>query len=231
MKDPLQTAAHSRHATRLGAIVLSFVLLGCESAPAADPAASAPEVNYEGLEIVAGKRLDVAQVRPGVDFAAYSAVRFVEPELAFQTPDRSQRQFPLNEAQKQRFRDMLAAEFEKELSRLESLELATEPGPDVLTLSVRVQDIAVAVSDESLSRASRGAAFLEASGDATVVLELKDSQSNQILARGVDTRSVEGVAVRQRGDTMVTRFESADKVVSKWAATARTAIDALTSER
>ena len=217
---------------RISALILASAwMLGCESAPAADPAASAPEVNYEGLETVAGKRLDIAQVRPGVDFAAYSAVRFAEPELAFQTPDRSQHQFPLSEEQKQRFRNMLASAFEKELGRLESLELVTAPGPEVLTLSVRVQDIAVEISDESLSRASRGAAFLEASGDATVVLELKDSQSNEILARGVDTRSVEGVAMRQRGDQMVTRFEAADKVVGKWATTARNALDALTSDR
>ena len=220
-----------RRSVGFAAILVSAYLFGCGSAPAADPASNVPEVNYEGLETVPAKRVDIAQVRPGVDFSAYTGVRLIEPELAFQTPDRSQRQFPLNEAQKQRFRNLLAEAFEKELGRLESLELVTAPGPDVLTLSVRVQDIAVEVTDESLSRVSRGAAFLQASGDATVILELKDSQSNEILARGVDTRTVEGVAMRQRGDQMITRFEAADKVVGKWAVTARSALDALTSDR
>lgn len=230
MKMRFEAATNGRFAAPLIALV-SVCLFGCETAPAADPVVAAPEVNYEGLETVGSRRLDIAQVRPGVDFAAYTGVLLREPELAFQTPDRSEGQFPLSEAQKDRFRGMLATEFEAQLGRLDSLELVTEPGPEVLALNVRVQDIAVSVSADSVGRVGRAAAVLEASGDATVVLELEDSRSNEILARGVDTRTVEGVALRQRGDAMVTRFEAAEKVVEKWAATARSALDALTSDR
>jgi hypothetical protein len=230
MKKRIEAATGGRLAAPL-VVLVSVCLFGCETAPAADPVAAEPEVNYEGLETVRSRRLDIVQVRPGVDFAAYTGVLLREPELAFQTPDRGERQFPLSEAQKDRFRNMLATEFEKELGKLDSLDLVTESGSDVVALSIRVQDIAVTVSAESLGRVGRAAAVLEASADATVVLELKDSLSNEILARGVDTRSVEGAAMRQHGDTMVTRFEAAEKVVEKWAATARTALDALTSSR
>lgn len=230
MKKRIEAATNSRFAAPI-VILISGCLFGCEIALTADPVSSAPEVNYEGLATVTSRSLDIAQVRPGVDFSAYTSVLLREPELAFQTPDRSEREFPLSEAQKDRFRGMLAAEFEKELGKLDSLELVTEPGRDVLALSVRVQDIVVSVSAKTLSRVGRGAAVLEASGDATVVLELEDSQSSEILARGVDTRTVEGAALRQRGDSMVTRFEAAEKVVEKWAAITRAALDTLTSDR
>ncbi|MEL7538094.1 MAG: DUF3313 family protein [Pseudomonadota bacterium] len=207
---------------------LSLALAACETSPVAATVPVSADVNYDGLATVPSRSLDIAQVRPNVDFGAYTAVMLREPELAFRTPDRAVREFPLTDTQKQRLRDMLSSAFRKELAKLDALALVDAPGPQVLALDIRVHDIAASVSDQAVGRGSRQSAVLQASADATVVLDLKDSESNQILARGVDTRSVDGVAFMPRGDDVVTRFEAGDKVVARWAATARSSLDALT---
>lgn len=70
---------------------------------------------------------------------------------------------------------------------------------------------------------------LRAVGEATLILELRDSQSEQILARGVDTRAVQGAALGQDGG-MVTRWEDVEKLCARWASMARSHLDALVDQ-
>lgn len=223
--------SNARPARTLALALAAGFLVGCAAPRVSAPVAAEAGLNYEGLASVYSRALAIAQVRPGVDFSAYSGVMLRAPELAFRTPDRAVREFPLSPAQKDRFRDVLAEAFAQEFRKLASLELVDEPGPDVLALRIRVQDITVTVQPRALGGAGRAAALLEASGDATVVLELSDSQSNEILARGVDTQTVTGVAARQQGEGMRTNFEDAAEVSAKWASIARAGLDDLTAGR
>jgi len=70
---------------------------------------------------------------------------------------------------------------------------------------------------------------LTAVGEATLILELRDSQSEQILARGVETRAVQGAALGQGGE-MLTRWEDVEKLCSRWASLARARLDALVDQ-
>lgn len=218
----------SRHALTVAVTSLTLVAMlhGCASTATTDVAA----VNYEGLATVRSRAFDIAQVRPGTDFSAYSRLELGTPELAYRTPDRSERQFPLNEEQKARFRENLVSAFDKEFASLQALELAGEPGPDTLVLAVRVEDIVVMVAPGAVGRAGRGAALLEASAGAVLTLELRDSQSNEILARGVDAADVSGGALRTPEGELRTRFESPEKVLETWAAKARTGVENLLGE-
>ena len=156
-------------------------------------------------------------------FSEYDGVVLNAPELAFRAPDRSQKQFPLDESQKQRFQDVLAAAFSLELSNLRNLELRDQPGPGVLKLTIRVENITATVPS---GKSVQIGFALTAVGEATLILELSDSQSEQILARGVETRAVQGAALGQGGD-MVTRWEDVEKLCSRWASMARSRLDVL----
>jgi hypothetical protein len=208
------------------AIVAGSALAGCASAPAGAPAPAPSAVNYEGLATIRSRAFDTAQVRPGTDFGGYSRIILLTPELAYRTPDEAAMEFPLTEEQKTRFRDALSAAFEKEFAGLGSLALTDTPGPGTLALHVRVQDIVVKVAPRSVGRGGRSGALLEASSDAVIVVELHDSQSNSILARGVDAASARGAATRS-SDQVKTRFESSGKVVDQWAKITRNGVDAL----
>ena len=170
-------------------------------------------------------------LRPGVDFANYSRLLLGVPELAYRTADPAEREVPLTEEQQERFRDGLVAAFDEEFADFRALELTAEPGAGTLTLDVRVQDIVASVARQPVGRSGRAAALLEASGDAVIVIELRDAQSNEILARGVDSGSSSGAAIRTADAGLRTRFQSAEELVIDWARKARTGLESLLTER
>jgi len=212
-----------RQTPELCLLVLSLSALGCTTQQAA---VISTTINYEGLAEVSRPYFDVAQVRPETDFGGYDGVIVIAPELAFRTPDRSEMQFPLDEDQKRRFRATLAEAFSQEFSNLTNLDLKDKPGPGTLQLTVRVENITVTVPS---GRSPQLGFALSAVGEATLILELHDSESGEILARGIDTRAVQGAAVRQGGD-MLTRWEEVEKLCARWASMARTRLDALVEQ-
>jgi hypothetical protein len=212
-----------RQALKLCLVVLVASVAACSSQP---PAAISSTINYEGLAEVSRPYFDVAQVRPETVFSEYDGVIVNSLELAFRTPDRSEKQFPLDETQKRRFEELLAAEFSLELSKLQNLELRDRPGASILELTVRVENITATVPS---GQGMQMGFALRAVGEATLILELRDSQSEQILARGVDTRAVQGAALGQDGG-MVTRWEDVEKLCARWASMARSHLDALVDQ-
>lgn len=204
-------------------VLMAFLLGGC----AAEPGIRADAVpDYEGLVEVRSKRFETVRVRPGVDFTAYDAVHILEPELEFRPIDRAQPEFPLDNEQKSRFRDMLAGAFQDEFAANGRIAVVNHDGAEVLTLTVRVVDIAVTVPPRAVARGGRGAIALEATGNVTLVLEVRDSESGAVLARGVDTAGVTGAA-RVDGTDMITRWDDVDRVCDRWAAAARAGLEAL----
>jgi hypothetical protein len=220
-----------RFATYLATPLAIALLGGCSSMPAPRAEAGVTEVNYEGLATVSSRAFDVAQVRPGADLQIYARLQIGTPELAFRTPDRADRQFPLSGKQVDRFRDGLIAAFDAEFAGFGQLEIVDEPGPDTLALDIRVEDIVATVAPSAVGRAGRAAAVLEASGAAVIIVEVRNSQSNEILARGVDAGKASGGALRTSGDEMQMRFESGERVVARWAAITRTGLENLLKER
>ncbi len=187
-------------------------------------------LNYEGLTDVTVRTLDHAQVRPDVVFSVYTGVMLDDVTVAFRTPDRSQRQFPLDDEQKTRFHELLSQAYLSELAALRNLELVSEPGRDILQLSIRVQDVAATAVPRSVANVGRAAMALQAVGEATLVIEVFDSQSGEILARGVDTKAIEGAAMAQDGG-LVSRWEDVDKLCAQWASTTRQRLESLIDGR
>jgi hypothetical protein len=201
-------------------------LCGCSASTSDAATRDSSAINLDGLASVKSRSLDIAQVRPGTNFADYSGLFLSRPELAYRTPDHSKKEYALTEEQQTRFHEIVTQAFQSEFSKMQSMQVVGERGPGILELSVRIQDIVAKVAPGSLSPVGRGAAFLEASATATLVIELSDSVSNELLARGVDTSNVEGAAMRQ-GREMVTRWEGVEELSELWASVARTGVSSL----
>ena len=152
---------------RLGILFLALFAAG---ACGPQPTQTKPvgKVNIEGLQPVTARNFEAAFVRPGVRFASYRKLMVDELELAFRTPDREQNQFPIGEDQKTRFRAAMATAFGEELGELEAAEIVTEPGPDVLALHVRVQDIVARAPGRRVG-AGRAGFALETVGEMMLV--------------------------------------------------------------
>ncbi len=203
--------------------LLILGLGGCSSQPVMP---TTIDLNYEGLQTVRSDRFSQGQVRPGVDFTQYEAVYVNEPELDFRTPDRSQQEFPLTDEQKNRFRDTLIASFVEEFTENSSITFVDKTGARVITLDVRVLDIAARIPGRSVGRVGRGGFALDATGSVTFVLEVSDSETGEILARGVETRALQGAATRADGG-MTTTWEGVDVLTDRWAEASRTGLEAL----
>jgi len=186
--------------------------------------------NYEGLTEVRVQTLDHAQLRTSVVFSVYTGVMLDDIELAFRTPDRSAQEFSLSDEQKDSLHAALTSAFMSEFVRMQNLELVDAPGRDVLRLSVRVQDITAAISTGSGSNRGRAAMALQAVGEVTLVLELFDSQTGEILARAVDTRVVEGAAIAQDG-VVISKWDGIERLCARWASTARMRLESLLGAR
>lgn len=201
------------------AVVLAIGCAACSAQPRqAATAASLPAT--PGLDRVPIKGLDAAEIRPGTRFSTYSGLFLEAPALVFRPVDPATPKVTIADEQRQRFLDALDAALRQELAGLRELPPASAAGPGILALKVTVEDIAISVAPDTVSRGGWGSLLLHAVGEATLVLELRDSASGELLARGIDARAVKGTAMSRDGG-MVTRWEGVQELCAHWAVATR----------
>jgi hypothetical protein len=113
---------------------------------------------------------------------------------AFGNRSNGQSAFTVKEESKTEFNKILKEEFVKELSKLERYQIVDQAGPDVLLLVGGVIDVESNVPpylDAPSLAGAAGGIHLTSIGAATLVIELRDSQSNEVLARAGDRRAAE----------------------------------------
>ena len=113
---------------------------------------------------------------------------------------------------------------------MQTPQLVTEAGPGVLRFDVRVQDITAQVPPRMAGRVGRAAVFLEALGEVTLVLELFDSESGEILARAIDKAALQGAGMRD-GSDVLTKWDGVAALCEHWAATTRERLEAVLGSR
>jgi hypothetical protein len=157
------------------------------------------EVTHDGLVRVQKSVVDAAWVKPTLDLTPYKKLMVVSQGIAFRKLDpvntyqaRRESQFPVKEENKERLSRELKTAFETELAKLERYEIVNAPGPDVLLLTGAIIDVVSNIPpDIDSARYGRGGVYLTSIGDATLVIELRDSESGEILARAADRRAAE----------------------------------------
>lgn len=112
--------------------------------------------------------------------------------------------------------------FERELARSERFELTDEVGPEVLAVWGGLLDV---VSFVPPQRAGRDNIFLRRVGEATLVIELRDSETHATLMRIMDRRA----AGRSPGSVMisnpVTNAADVRRLANTWARLFRQRLD------
>ena len=116
--------------------------------------------------------------------------------------------------------------FVTEFANLQNIEVVEQPGPTVLDLHVRVQDITATLPGRRVGDVGRATFALEAIGEVTLVIELRDSESEEVLVRVFDQRAVEGVAMFQDNQT-VSRWPDIEQLCQQWALRVREGLDVL----
>ena len=203
-----------------------FAMLVSACAPQPTQPLDKSSFDFEGLQQFDSRVFTALFGRPGTDFTAYDGVILDNVQVAYRTPDRSQNQFPLDESKKGEFRDLVKRTFVAEFENLRNIEVVGQPGPTVLDLHVRVQDITATLPGRRVGQTGRATFALEALGEVTLVLELRDSESEEVLVRVFDQRAVEGVAMFQDGQT-ISRWPDIERLCQQWALRVREGLDVL----
>jgi hypothetical protein len=178
--------------------VATIAIAGCTAtAPTVDTSADA-EMTFDGLYPVRDSRADLAWARADVDLAQYSKIMLQGVGVEYRPGGESGKSFSartrggpyeVTEAQKARFQSMMREAFLEELETSEHFTIVAEPGPDVLLIRGALLDVVSFVPPEPIG--GRSDVYLSKVGEATIVLELRDSITEAILARAVDRRAAE----------------------------------------
>jgi hypothetical protein len=204
-------------------LALSLAALGCTGSLAATSPAG--PVGSDGLVRLQALGLDEFSVRPNTDLASYRKV-IVEPaQVEFKkgwlkdinrTRDLSRWLVPQDQ---QNIADMTAETLHAvvlEAFKARGYEIATAPGPGVLRVSPRVANLYVNAPDVPAAAPSRD--FNIYAGDATLILEARDSATDSLLARVVDSGTAHALSPRRNAAFALTNQFWFDAMFRQWTA-------------
>jgi hypothetical protein len=181
------------------------------------------EVTHDGLVRVEKSVVDAAWVKPDLDLTPYKKLMVVSQGVSFRKlkpvsdfQARSESQFPVKEENKQQLSDILKEAFSEELAKNERYQVVTTPGPDVLLIVGAVIDVVSNIPpDVDSAKFGRGGVYLTSVGEATLVIELRDSESGEILARAADRRAAESAFAFEVNN--VTAWSEVRRLARSWA--------------
>lgn len=192
------------------------LIVACFALPAV---AAKPAANWDGLVEVKSPKMDVAYLMPGADFRSYGKVMLDKPEVAFRKNwlrdinSGMMRRVDEDDARKilstvqANTTDIFAEAFSKA-----GYEIVTVPGDDVLRVRSAVIDLSVTAPDTMTSGRTR--TYTANAGEATLVLELRDSMSNALLGRVLDRRETRGLPGFSNSVTNLSEYRS---LARQWA--------------
>ena len=187
-------------------------------------------MSHDGLEKIKVKGIDLAYSRPGASLAGYNKLIIDPVEVAFRKdwdPNRTGSRMKLDTKEREDIRTGVAQvvqeEFAKEISKGGTYQVVTEAGPDVLRLRANIADLYVNAPDTMT--AGRTRTYTVSAGEMTLVGDLVDSESGQVIARVVDRRESQGTGMMTLTNSVVNRQE-ASIIASSWARILRKRLDA-----
>jgi hypothetical protein len=131
--------------------------------------------------------------------------------------------YEVTEEQKARFEQVVSEAFREEMARSERFEIVDEPGPDVLLIRGALLDVVSYVPPDDV--AGRVEVYLSSVGEATLVIEIRDSITNAIMARAIDRGAAEDTS-RMFNSNRVTNRAEVRRLVQRWARALREGLEA-----
>jgi hypothetical protein len=219
--------------------MLALSAIGCSSAPGFKEGED-EEITFDGLHRMSGTVMDVVWARPDIDLKGYTKVMLQGIGVEFRPVTgpysgragtssmrrSNETEFQLDAATQQLFIDEISAAFDEEMARSDVFTIVEEPGPDVLLIRGGLLDVVSRVPPETVGRSE---IWIDRVGEATLVLEIRDSESNAIFARGVDRRAAQRSGQMTPSNRVTNRAE-VRRLGRRWANMLRTGLETLIAE-
>ncbi len=217
---------------RLSLLAAATVLAsGCAgSSPTIDTTDEAG-MTFDGLYPVKGGSADMAWARPGADISQYTKIMLQGVGIEYRPGGETGRlynsrsnadHYEITEKQKARLEELLREAFREELGKSERFTIVDEAAPGVLLIRGALLDV---VSFTPPDPVGRSEIFLSSFGEATLVLEIRDSVSEAIIARAVDRRAADDAGQTVSRSNRVNTTMEVRRMVKAWARLLRERLD------
>jgi Protein of unknown function (DUF3313) len=184
---------------------------------------------YDGLVQVKARGFRNVWVRPGVDPSVYSKIlpggaqfhyRDVRAVPNTAAARRSTTEFPIEQRNRATVEQIVVDAFREEAGKSEYFMVTDEPGPDTVYVWGGLYDVVSRVPPDYNGRSD---VYLSSVGEATLVIQIEDSMTREVLARVIDRRAAEP-AFPQRSNP-VTNSSEVRRLASTWARIFRSSLD------
>ncbi len=202
-----------------GSIIAAAVLSAF--APAQQAFAKAP-ANWDGLARVPAKNVDYLYLRPGADFRQYDAIILEPTQVAFRKNwqrDMNRSRSGLSRVSDSQLRKAIDESQEKVRTTFEKrfretgFQIVTAPAENALKVTVGVANVDVSAPEMN---SARSRTFSEQAGYGTLIIEVRDSVSGELLGRAVDHGTAGDHFVMMRNT--VNNWADFEQLFDDWAA-------------
>jgi len=211
----------------IGILATGFAGCASNSAPAESTLA---EVTYDGLHKVRDSDTSVTWARPDLDLGGYTKVKLRGAGIEFRPGGESGQStgsrrgggpYEITEEQKAEVIEIMTEAFLKEFESSQTFELVDTTGPDVLLVHGGILDV---ISYVPPGQPGFGVQLV-AVGEATLVVEIRDSITDAILIRAIDRRAAERNAGEMFESGRVNNSNELRRLAQSWATLLRTRIE------
>ena len=186
-----------------------------------------PDVSDDGLVRVEHKksRANAIYVLKDADFNGYEKIKLEEPSIAFRkywkediNSSRTLSRISDRDMEKMiaRGKKLLTEEFTKRLEK-GGYKVVNEGGANVLEVKPSIVDLDVYAPDPSNLSNAWTQTYTRGSGEATLILELYDSMTNQLLARVIDRKVDQDSYISRIPRTQASNIADARRAFNEWA--------------
>lgn len=217
---------------KLIATVTAILIAGCATEPSIQTGPDA-ETTFDGLVRINNSRFAHAWIDPDVDLTQYNKIIPGTAEFQFRSVQKvsattarraNERDFWISDSNRQRLVDTVTGVFAEELQNSRHFTVTDEPGPEALIIIGGLHDIVSQVPPE---QAGRSEIWLRSLGEATLVIELRDSLSNEVIYRAVERRAVENTGSQMMRANTATTWAEVRRWARRWAVRLREGLDSI----
>lgn len=222
--------------TSMTAIIFLVGSVGCATAPPTVQTGPDADVSFDGLHKVDNARVDEAWAVPDLDLSGYAKIMPVKVGIEYkQVKNKGATSAARSSGGPYFIDDNARAQFEalvdkiamEELGKSNRFYIVDEPGPDVLLVRGGLLNVTSYVPPDPMGRSN---IYLSTVAEATLVLEVRDSETNTILARGVDRRAAETIGGTFQRANSVTNSAEVRRLIRFWASGLREGLEGFTRQ-
>lgn len=217
---------------RIAVIAAAALVVGCSAEPTIQTGPDA-ETTFDGLVRIDNSRFAAAWVDPEIDLTQYNKIIPGGADFQFRNVQRTSRatarranesEFWISDANRERLVATVSEVFDEELASSEHFTLAEERGPDALIIVGALHDIVSRIPPEHIGR---GEIWLDNLGEATLIIELRDSLSDEVIFRAVERRAVQSTGGHMVRVSSATTWGEVRRWARRWATSLRDGLDSI----